>query len=145
MNPQQEECDVAIKESKEVFEAVAFLCRLNKEQCQDLFDQLANAFLMECNKYPKAIVEAYNHITNWQGASKQPWIKINDSVAFVTSENKDNNTSASNNKVVGSEAERVVFFLYAEGTTSSLIALRSQKTRTKEQPTQPQKGTMMNK
>ena len=63
-SPSDDEKKAAASKAKDAYEAMAYLCGLNRDRYQDLLNQLANAFLAGQDKYPKNLVGAYNLVTN---------------------------------------------------------------------------------
>ena len=96
--PQPDDTKKAEAKAKEAHKAVAFLCGLHKERCQDLLDQLANAFLVGRDEYPNTLVKVYNLGTNWQGSSNQPRLKRGNSVTFNAVVKKDDEDKSGHNK-----------------------------------------------
>ena len=98
-------------ESKEAYEAVAFLCGLNGERYQGLLDELANAFLNGRDEYPKTVVDAYNLVSNWKGSSKSQKLPTTDGMAFNTNANNEHiNTNTTDGVVLKRDGEPVKCF-----------------------------------
>ena len=105
--PSNNELAAAVKEAKDTYEAMVFLCSLNKERYQDLLDQLVNAYLSGRGEYPKTLISAYNLVTNWRGGNQQPCVKPNNGVAFNTVKEEDDKTNQDNG-IVRSKAGKIV-------------------------------------
>ena len=90
-SPSTNEQKAATEKAKAAYKAMSFLCGLNKYRYQDLLNDLANAYLAGCDKYPKSLVAAYNLMTNWHSTNKQPRTKTNNCGAFNTVDDSKTN------------------------------------------------------
>lgn len=61
----------ATEEARDAYEAMIYLCSLNRDRYQGMMDELTNVYLRDRDDYPKNLVAAHKMVVEWRGSSRR--------------------------------------------------------------------------